>query len=112
MKNITNPSPEVAGDPSGRNLLWEYLQSLDIETVAKLSQPSKEAIEIMGHNLAEILGNLPDEHFTITISTSKKHLNTLLAKAMVIGYFLRQVEERIGLEKQFSLLGDEQEKKS
>ncbi|MDJ0719337.1 MAG: DUF760 domain-containing protein [Prochloraceae cyanobacterium] len=112
MNHITNPSPEVFHNPSGRNLLWEYLQSLDIETVAQLSQPSKEAIEIMGHNLAEILGNLPEEHFAVKISTSKKHLNTLLAKAMVSGYFLRQVEERIGLEKQFAVLGDEQEKKS
>ncbi|MDJ0716424.1 MAG: DUF760 domain-containing protein [Prochloraceae cyanobacterium] len=105
MNQITNRSP------TEKNLLWEYVNSLDIETVAQLSQPSKEALEVMGTNLVEILGNLPDENFAVTIATTKQHLNILLAKAMVNGYFLRQIEERMRLEKQFSVPGAAPEKK-
>ena len=107
MNHITNQSPQLSNNPSGRNLLWQYVQSLDNEAVAQLSQPSPEAMEIMGRNLAEILGNLPGEHFAVTLATSKEHLNQLLATAMVSGYFLRQAEERMALEKQFAAAGDE-----
>ncbi len=61
----------------------------------------------MGRNLAESLENLPHEHFAVTSATSKEHLNKLLATAMVRGYFLRQAEERMALEKQLAAAGEE-----
>ena len=48
-----------------------------------------------------MLGNLPPEHFDVTISTSREQLGRLLASAMMSGYFLRNAEQRMNLETAF-----------
>ncbi len=77
----------------------QYIQSLNPETVAQLSQPSPEVVQIMEHNLREILGTLPAQHFGVTITTNREHLGRLLAAAMVGGYFLHGAQHRLMLEK-------------
>ncbi|ELR99240.1 DUF760 domain-containing protein [Gloeocapsa sp. PCC 73106] len=88
------------------NGLWQYVQSLTPETVAKLSKPqSTEVFQVMERNIIGLLGNLPPEHFGVTINTSREHLGRLLASAMMSGYFLRNVEQRLNFEQ--SLLGSD-----
>jgi len=41
---------------------------------------------------------LPGEHFDVKITASRDHLAGLLASAMMTGYFLRQMEQRMELE--------------
>jgi hypothetical protein len=53
------------------------------------------------------LGNLPHESFNTTITTSRDELGKLLGSAMVDGYFLRNVEQRLELEKSFLPSSDE-----
>ena len=101
MKNISNKSNEVFPNPKN-NLLWEYVQTLAPETVAKLSQPSSEAMGIMEKNIIDTLGGLPHESFQVNITTSRESLGKLLASAMVSGYFLRTAEERLSLEQMFA----------
>jgi hypothetical protein len=80
--------------------LWQYVQSLSPETIAQLSKPeSSEVFQVMERNIIGLLGNLPSEHFGVTISTSREHLGRLLASAMMSGYFLRNAEQRLGFEK-------------
>jgi hypothetical protein len=64
--------------------LWQYVQSLSPETIAQLSKPeSGEVFQVMERNIIGLLGNLPPEHFGVTINTSREHLGRLLASAMM-----------------------------
>lgn len=101
MNNQFNRMSEhySSGEPEVANLLWHYVQSMSPETVAQLSKPtSTEVFQVMERNIVGMLGNLPPEHFGITITTSREHLGRLLASAMISGYFLRNAEQRMVFE--------------
>lgn len=81
-------------------MLWQYVQSLNPETVTQLSKPtSGEVFQVMEHNIVGLLGNLPSEHFGVTITTNRENLGRLLASAMISGYFLRNAEQRMSFDK-------------
>ncbi|MBD2437180.1 DUF760 domain-containing protein [Nostoc sp. FACHB-110] len=81
------------------NLLWQYVKSLSPDTVSQLSKPtSPEVFQVMERNIIGLLGNLPPEHFNMTITTSRESLGRLLASAMISGYFLRNAEQRMDFE--------------
>jgi len=85
--------------------LWQYVQTLSPETIAQLSKPeSQEVFQVMERNIIGLLGNLPSEHFGVTISTSREHLGRLLASAMMSGYFLRNAEQRMNFERSLATL--------
>ena len=99
MNNSTNQISEFLGGESN-NLLWQYVQSMNPETVAQLSKPgSGEVLQVMERNIIGLLGGLPSEHFGVTITTSREHLGRLLASAMMSGYFLRNAEQRLQFER-------------
>ncbi|MBS3029395.1 DUF760 domain-containing protein [Dolichospermum sp. ST_con] len=100
---MSNPSNRVSeffnSESEATNLLWQYVKSLTPETINQLSKPtSTEVLQVMERNIIGLLGNLPSEHFGITISTSRESLGRLLASAMISGYFLRNAEQRMGFE--------------
>lgn len=90
------------------NSLGKYLHSLDPEAVNHLSQPSKDALSVMEHNIMALLGHLPPDHFGVTITTSREQLGRLLASAMMTGYFLHRAETRMGLEQHLENLSNEE----
>ncbi|MGB5596309.1 MAG: DUF760 domain-containing protein [Crocosphaera sp.] len=101
MNNELNRSQNLFGSENdmGDNL-WKYVQSLSPETISQLSKPdSAEVFQVMERNIIGLLGNLPSEHFGVTVSTSRDHLGKLLASAMMSGYFLRNAEQRLNFEK-------------
>jgi hypothetical protein len=99
VNNSTNQISEFLGGESS-NLLWQYVQSMNPETVAQLSKPgSGEVLQVMERNIIGLLGGLPSEHFGVTITTSREHLGRLLASAMMSGYFLRNAEQRLQFER-------------
>jgi hypothetical protein len=92
------------GEGDSNNGLWQYVQSLSPETIAKLSRPeSNEVFQVMERNILGLLGHLPSEHFDVAINTNREHLGKLLASAMMSGYFLRNAEQRMGFEKSAQL---------
>lgn len=101
MNTQSDRTPEYyGGEPEVGNLLWHYVQSMNPETVAQLSKPSStEVFQVMERNIVGLLGNLPSEHFGVTVTTSREHLGRLLASAMMSGYFLRNAEQRMTFEK-------------
>ena len=103
MNNESNRSQDLFEDSGeSANHLWHYVQSLAPETIAQLSKPqSNEVFQVMERNIIGLLGNLPSEHFGVTVSTSREHLGRLLASAMMSGYFLRNAEQRMDFEKAF-----------
>jgi Protein of unknown function (DUF760) len=101
VSNSSNKSPEFfEEDGENANLLWQYVQSMAPDTVSQLSKPnSHEVFQVMERNIVGLLGNLPSEHFGVTVTTSREHLGRLLASAMISGYFLRNAEQRMTFEK-------------
>ena len=85
--------------------LWEYVRGLTPEAIAQMSRPeSQEVFQVMERNIIGLLGNLPSEHFDVTISTSSESLGRLLASAMMSGYFLRNAEQRLSFEQAFQTM--------
>lgn len=100
---MNNPSNRVSeffdSESETNNLLWQYVKSLSPETVSQLSKPaSAEVFQVMERNIIGLLGNLPSEHFGVTVTTSRESLGRLLASAMISGYFLRNAEQRMNFE--------------
>ncbi|MBR8827158.1 MAG: DUF760 domain-containing protein [Gomphosphaeria aponina SAG 52.96 = DSM 107014] len=100
MNNEQNRSQDLfGGNGESGDGLWQYVQSLTPETIANLSKPqSSEVFQVMERNIIGLLGNLPSEHFGVTVNTSREHLGRLLASAMMSGYFLRNAEQRMKFE--------------
>ena len=98
--NPENRTENIFGNNNQINNLWQYVQSLSPETIAQLSRPdSQEVFQVMERNIISLLGNIPSGQFEVSISTNREHLGKLLASAMMSGYFLRNVEQRMAFEK-------------
>jgi hypothetical protein len=100
---VNNPSNRVSelfdSEAGSNNLLWQYVKSLSPETITQLSKPtSPEVFQVMERNIIGLLGNLPPEHFGVTITTNRENLGRLLASAMMSGYFLRNAEQRMNFD--------------
>ena len=81
------------------NPLLNYLQSQSPEILARVAKSvSPEIQQIISHNVQGLVGMLPSEHFNVKITTDRDNLAGLLASAMMTGYFLRQMEQRMQLE--------------
>lgn len=105
VNNASDQAREFFEGEGNPNLLWEYVQSLSPETIAHLSKPmSPEVFQVMERNIVGLLGNLPSEHFGVSISTSRENLGRLLASAMISGYFLRNAEQRLVFEKSLHMV--------
>ncbi|MEH2047009.1 DUF760 domain-containing protein [Nostoc sp.] len=100
MSNPSNRVSEFFNSESETNdSLWQYVKSLSPETVTQLSKPtSAEVFQVMERNITGLLGNLPSEHFGVTVTTNRENLGRLLASAMISGYFLRNAEQRMNFE--------------
>jgi DNA-binding GntR family transcriptional regulator len=82
------------------NHIQRYIQNLTPEAIMHLSQPtSPEVLETIESTIAGMLGNLPEEDFDVTITTNRQNLVRLIASAIINGYFLRNVEQRMLFEK-------------
>ncbi|MGD1874550.1 MAG: DUF760 domain-containing protein [Mastigocoleus sp.] len=100
MKNNFNRNSEsLSNESTEANSLWDYVQSMSPETVTKLSQPaSKEVLQTIERTVVGMLGSLPGENFSVSITTNRDSLGRLLASAIMNGYFLRNVEQRMAFE--------------
>ena len=81
------------------NQLLKYLQEQKpeiLEQVAKSASP--QIRQIISQNVRGMVGLLPTDNFNVQIATSRENIANLLASAMMTGYFLRQMEQRMQLD--------------
>ncbi|WP_008319222.1 DUF760 domain-containing protein [Leptolyngbya sp. PCC 6406] len=91
-------------DSDAANQLLQYLQHQPPEVLSRVAQSvSSEIKQIISHNVQGLIGALPSEGFTVQVTTDRDNLAGLLASAMMTGYFLRQMEQRMEME--VSLMG-------
>lgn len=112
MRTVTESTPEMFNpefltsdnESISGNALIQYLQDQSPDLLQRVARSaSSEIQDIIRHNVQGLLGMLPSEQFDVKIQTSRENLAGLLASAMMTGYFLRQMEQRMELET--SLLG-------
>ena len=94
-------------DGQENNGLIQYLQDQSPDVLHRVAKSASNDIQdIIRHNVQGLLGMLPGEQFEVKITASREQLASLLASAMMTGYFLRQMEQRKELEE--SLICDEE----
>jgi hypothetical protein len=99
---LTSDNEAISG-----NSLIQYLQDQSPDVLERVARSASGDIQdIIRHNVQGLLGMLPGEQFEVKIQASRESLAGLLASAMMTGYFLRQMEQRMELET--SLLGSGQ----
>jgi hypothetical protein len=90
------------GNETAENALLSYLQHQHPDLLAHIAQSaSPEIKEIISRNVQGLIGVLPSEDFDVQITTSRENLASLLGSAMMTGYFLRQMEQRMQLDESF-----------
>ncbi len=90
------------GHETAENALLSYLQHQNPDLLAHIAQSaSPEIKEIISKNVQGLIGVLPSDDFDVQITTSRESLAGLLASAMMTGYFLRQMEQRMQLDDSF-----------
>lgn len=91
--------PSDNAEDAQDNQLLRYLQRQSPEVLASIAKSaSPEIQQIISHNVQGLVGMLPTENFNVKITTDRDNLAGLLASAMMTGYFLRQMEQRMQLE--------------
>ncbi|MBW4419359.1 MAG: DUF760 domain-containing protein [Myxacorys californica WJT36-NPBG1] len=86
-------------DAADANALLRYLQHQPPEVLERVARSvSPQVKQIISHNVQGLVGVLPAEGFSVKISTDRENLAGLLASAMLTGYFLRQMEQRMELD--------------
>jgi hypothetical protein len=86
-------------DEAQNNLLIQYLQNQSPDVLARVAKSvSPEIKQIISQNVQGLVGVLPSEAFNVQIVTDRDNLAGLLASAMMTGYFLRKMEQRMELE--------------
>tara|TARA_Y100001970_G_C14052390_1_gene759678 strand:- start:312 stop:659 length:348 start_codon:yes stop_codon:yes gene_type:complete len=89
------------------NALIQYLQEQSPDVLQRVAKSASSDIQdIIRHNVQGLLGMLPGEQFDVKVTSSRDNIASLLASAMMTGYFLRQMEQRKELEE--SLFADDE----
>ena len=93
-------------DGNDVNALIQYLQDQSPDVLQRVAKSASGDIQdIIRHNVQGLLGMLPGEQFEVKVTANRDNFASLLASAMMTGYFLRQMEQRKELEE--SLFADE-----
>ncbi|WP_446862160.1 MULTISPECIES: DUF760 domain-containing protein [unclassified Phormidesmis] len=81
------------------NALLTYLQEQPPEVLERIARSvSPQVKQVISHNVQGLVGVLPSEGFGVKITTDRENLANLLGSAMLTGYFLSQMEQRMALE--------------
>lgn len=81
------------------NQLLQYMQHQSPDVLARVAKAvTPEVKQIVSQNVQGLVGVLPNEAFNTQVTTDKENLASLLASAMMTGYFLRRMEQRMELE--------------
>lgn len=99
------------GERPTENKLQRYLQRQSPELLAQIAQSiTPEVQQLIAGNIQGLMGSLPSTQFSVQVTTNRDSLSSLLASAMMTGYFLRNVETRMELESQLnSAIGEAEE---
>ncbi|QDZ40460.1 DUF760 domain-containing protein [Euhalothece natronophila Z-M001] len=97
--DASNNQSGSSSNEEAKNSLLQYLEQQNPDVLAEIARSiSPDAREIVSQNVQGLVGALPSEHFQVQVTTDHDNLSSMLASAMMTGYFLRQMEQRMELE--------------
>ncbi|MGD1937260.1 MAG: DUF760 domain-containing protein [Cyanophyceae cyanobacterium] len=97
--NPNNADFLSGSDGDSINYLLKYLKQQSPDVLAEVAKSAtSDAKQIVSQNVKGLIGNLPPEQFHAQVMTDHESLANLLASAMMTGYFLRQMEQRMQME--------------
>lgn len=86
-------------DDEAGNQLLQYLKHQSPEVLTRVAQTvTPEIKQIIAQNVQGLIGVLPNDGFNVQVTTDRENLAGLLASAMMTGYFLRQMEQRMEMD--------------
>jgi hypothetical protein len=104
MNDATNQVSGLFENTEANGTLWNYVQGMSPEVLNHLSKPSSpEVLQLMERHIMGMLGGLPASQFDVEVTTSRESLGQLIASAMMTGYFIRNVEQRMNFEQSFAI---------
>ncbi|MGB0561940.1 MAG: DUF760 domain-containing protein [Spirulinaceae cyanobacterium] len=90
---------DFESEEAGINLLLQYLKQQHPEVLEQVAQSATQEVrQIIYQNVQGLVGMLPSEEFNMQIVTDRDNMANLLASAMMTGYFLRRMEQRMELD--------------
>jgi hypothetical protein len=88
-----------SGDKS-KNAIVDFFQESNKDDLARIADDiSEDAKEFFESSILALLGQMPDEVVSTSMTISKTALNHLLFSSMVTGYVAKSVENKVQLEK-------------
>lgn len=82
------------------NSLIQYLQEQNPDVLQRVARSaSRDIQQVIRHNVQGLLGMLPADQFDVKVTASRDNMASLMASAMMTGYFLGQMERRMEMEK-------------
>jgi hypothetical protein len=88
-----------SGDRS-KNAIVDFFQESNKDDLARMADDiSDDAKEFFESSILALLGQMPDEIVSTSMTISKSALNHLLFSSMVTGYVAKSVEHKVQLEK-------------
>jgi len=91
--------PESATQEQGNDWL-KYLKKQNSDVLARVAKSiTPEVKDLISQKVHSLVGTLPSGNFNMQIVTERENLASLLASAMMSGYFLRQMEQRMELDR-------------
>eukprot|EP00249_Psilotum_nudum_P013698 c24464_g1_i1 orf=414-1448(-) len=90
---------------SRRELLLEYVRSVEPEFMELfVKRAPQQVVEAMFQTVTNMLGTLPPQFFTVSVSTVAENLAQLMYSMMMTGYMFRNAQFRMELQKSLAAL--------
>ncbi len=89
-----------SSDEKSKNAIFDFFQESNKDDLARLADGvTDDAKEFFESSVGALLGQMPDEVVSTSITMNKQALNQLLFSSMVTGYVTKSVEDKVQLEK-------------
>lgn len=92
-----------SSDKKSKNAIFDYFQDSSKDALSMMADGiTEDAKEFFDTSIAALLGQMPEEIVSTSITMNKQALNQLLFSSMITGYVTKSIEDKVLLEKLWS----------
>ncbi|KAL2895526.1 putative phenylalanine aminotransferase [Bienertia sinuspersici] len=110
----SNEPPNGSTPKSRKDILLEYVKNVQPEIMELfVKRASPQVVEAMRQTVTNMIGSLPPQFFSVTVTTVAENLAQLMYSVMMTGYMFRNAQFRLELQQSLEqvALPEPQEKK-
>ncbi|KAJ8460271.1 hypothetical protein OPV22_033197 [Ensete ventricosum] len=91
--------PKGSSPKSRRDILLEYVKNVQPEFMELfVKRAPKQVVDAMRQTVANMIGTLPHQFFSVTVTTVAENLAQLMYSVMMTGYMFRNAQYRLELQ--------------